>query len=109
MNNKVDDINFGGYLGQGPHGAWQGEMITDTYPPRLPSGVIKNYDVYVAGGPSQFGQLISFGGLGATQLFLGWTKYQTSVGQVVPMIAYMRSWRDVLDDWTAWKQFAFTS
>lgn len=106
MNSKVDNINFGGYLGSGP---WQGEMITNTYPPRLPQGVIKNYDVYDAGGPYVYGQLISFGGLGATQLFLGWNAAQTSVGQDVEMLAYMRSWRDNQNGWTAWKRFAFTT
>lgn len=105
MNNKVDDINLGGLLG-GFHG--EGEMITDTYPPRLPSGVIKNYDVYNAGGPYAFGQLISFGGMGATQLFLGWNAAQYAVGQNVPMLAYMRSWRDNQDGWTAWKQFTLS-
>ena len=104
LNDKVDDINFGGLLGRG---AWQGEMITNTYPPRLPQGVIKNYDVYDAGGPYRYGLLISFGGLGGVQLFLGWNDKQTSVGQDVPMFAYMRSWRDIQDGWTAWKQFAF--
>ena len=71
--------------------------------------VISNTCVKSAGTPYTYGQLISFGGLGATQLFLGWNAEQTSVGQNVPMIAYMRSWRDVVDGWTAWKQFAFTS
>ena len=70
--------------------------------------MISNTCVKSAGTPYTYGQLISFGGLGATQLFLGWNADQTSVGQDVSMFAFMRSWRDTQNGWTAWKQFTLS-
>lgn len=45
--------------------------ITETNPARLKDGGIQIHEVYNAGGPAQYGNLINIGGLGQSQLFLG--------------------------------------
>ena len=104
INGRSTYDTFGGNIGS----IFGSERITNTYPPRLGTGEIRSYDCYDAGPPYQFGILINFGGMGGVQLFLGWNAEQTSVGQSLPMLAYMRSWRDNQQGWTAWRQFVIS-
>lgn len=95
----VASLFFGGNL--------IGNVITDTYPPRLGAGQFKIYNCLGINSPYPYGQLLSFGGNGGTQVFLAWNASQSTpgIGESVEMLAYMRSWRDISSGWTAWKRF----
>jgi hypothetical protein len=95
----VASLFFGGNL--------IGDVITDTYPPRLGAAQFKIYNCISINSPYPYGQLLSFGGHGGTQVFLAWNAAQSvpGIGDSVEMLAYMRSWRDISSGWTAWKRF----
>ena len=95
----VASLFFGGNL--------SGNVITDTYPPKLGTGQFKIYNCMGINSPSSYGQLLSFGGNGGTQVFLAWNAGQSvpGIGDSVEMFAYMRSWRDISSGWTAWRRF----
>ena len=81
----VASLFFGGNL--------SGNVITDTYPPRLGAGQFKIYNCMDINSPYLYGQLLSFGGYGGTQVFLAWNASQSvpGLGDSVEMLAYMRS------------------
>ena len=65
-----------------------------------PSG-LSVYQCYThAGYPQQFGNVISIGGTGDNELFLGWHNNARP---------YYRNKVDVSNDWTSWKPLAFIS
>lgn len=66
-----------------------------------PNAGLEIFQVYMdAGYPQQYGNVLSIGGLGDNEFFLGWQD---------DMRPYYRSKRDTSNDWTDWKALAYIS
>nr|DAT07958.1 MAG TPA: Baseplate wedge protein [Caudoviricetes sp.] len=71
---------------------------------REDADIVKVHRVYSDQYPSTFGNIITIGGDGGSQLLLGWTNVVNGIGPV-----YYRCRRDVVDTWGPWQKIIFAS
>ena len=71
---------------------------------REDADVVKVHRVYSDQYPSTFGNIITIGGDGGSQLLLGWTNVVNGIGSV-----YYRCRRDIADTWSPWAKLIFAS
>ena len=98
------DGGFWGYL----HGTADGSVQVNnqgnwTCSNTKEPGGIRLYQSYSNGWPTSYGNVISVGGSGGGQLYLGWSGTTNAVERI-----WYRNRRDCASTWSPWKALAFT-